>query len=86
MYSTERRAPGEEAYTATNVRPPIAAGYGRTGASLSLRTFRDTYGSGAGELKRLRKNDRKLAAYSGQMIHRLRTINTVCASSKTPDG
>ena len=93
MHSINSESPREEAYTTLKVRPPDVPGYGHTlrlkidtgasGNTLPLRTFRQMYGSDARAYIRLKKNNRKLSAYSGHEIPCLGTINIPCCHKES---
>lgn len=88
MHSINNKPPRDEAYTTLNVRPPDVPGHGHTlrlkidtgacGNTLPLRIYRQMYGSNTSTYKRLKKNDTKLSAYSGDEIPCYGTINIQC--------
>lgn len=88
MHSIESKPPREEAYTTLKVRPPDLPGHGHTlrlkidtgasGNTLPLRTFKQIYGEDVRAQKKLKKNYRRLSAYSGHQIPCLGTIDILC--------
>ena len=88
MHSIESKPPREEAYTTLKVRPPDLPGRthtlrlkidtGASGNTLPLRTFKQMYGEDVCSQKYLKKNYRRLSAYSGHQIPCLGTIDIPC--------
>lgn len=88
MHSIEAKLPREEAYTTLKVRSPDLPGRRHTlhlkidtsalGNSLPLRTFKQMYSEDVHAQKNLKKNYRRLSAYSGHQIPCLGIIAIPC--------